>query len=172
MDLPYFRALARYNRWANGVLFEACTKLPQEEYFKTRLAFFKSIHGTLNHILLVDRIWLGRATAKPVPPLPLNQILYGDFLGLKVARAAKDDTIVNALDNMSEGEAAKEMTFTRSNGMTMSMEMRFMLGHMFNHATHHRGQVHDMLSQTALPPPSLDLFVYVLATKAGDAPGR
>jgi len=162
MDMPYFRTLARYNAWANGRLFEACAKLPQEEYFKPRRAFFKSIHGALNHILLVDRIWIGRAIGKPVPSLPLNQILYGDFAGLKVARAAEDDRIVNTLDKIDAAALAKEVAFTSSNGKHRIMKMPFLLGHLFNHATHHRGQVHDMLSQTDLPPPPLDLFVFLV----------
>lgn len=162
MDLPYFRTLARYNGWANRRLFEACSKLPQEEYFKTRPAFFKSIHGTLSHILLVDRIWIGRATGKPIPPLPLNQILYGDFPGLKVARAVADDRIVNSVDQIDAAALERIVTFTRSSGASAQLPMKYLLGHLFNHATHHRGQAHDMLSQTAQAPPELDLFIFLL----------
>jgi uncharacterized damage-inducible protein DinB len=162
MEMAYFRTLARYNRWANKRLLRSCAKLGHEEYFKPRQAFFKSIHGTLNHILLVDRIWIGRLTAKPAPSLPLDQILYGDFLGLKVARTAEDGVIVNAVGNLADADLARTVTFTRSNGEKRTLRTDLLLGHLFNHATHHRGQVHDMISQTKLPPPPLDLFIYLL----------
>src|SRR5689334_23382665 len=77
MPNRYFSTLARYNAWANRRLYDAVAMLPEAEYMKSRPAFFHSIHGTLNHILVGDRIWLARIEEKPPPKLAHDQILYG-----------------------------------------------------------------------------------------------
>src|SRR5258708_12689124 len=91
----YFLTLARYNAWANRRLYDACAALPEAEYMMPRPAFFGSIHGTLNHLLVGDRIWVARIEHKPNPKVTLDQILYGDLVALRVARQAEDDHLVN-----------------------------------------------------------------------------
>jgi Uncharacterized protein conserved in bacteria len=88
--LQHIRRFARYNRWANTRLYDACAKLSPEEYYAARPSFFGSIHATLNHILVADTIWFCRFTGKPTSHIKaLNQILHEDFAGLRAARAAK-----------------------------------------------------------------------------------
>jgi uncharacterized damage-inducible protein DinB len=65
MKLETITTMARYNRWMNERLYECCSRLPDEARKRDMGAFFKSIHGTLNHLLLADRVWLGRFTGKP-----------------------------------------------------------------------------------------------------------
>src|SRR5207237_5169236 len=84
----HFRSFAAYNTWANARLYDAVAHLGEAEYVKPRPAFFKSIHGTLNHLLVADRIWLGRLEHRDPGITALNQILYADLAGLKVARQA------------------------------------------------------------------------------------
>lgn len=171
MDLEYFRTLARYNRWANQILYAACGKLLEAEYLKPRAAFFGSIHGTLNHILVADRIWMGRFTGHEDGIRSLDQILYGEFAGLHVAREAEDAQIVNhadALDLPTLNSTLRYKTMSEPR-QSMAMPMRLTLGHFFNHQTHHRGQAHGLLSQTAVPPPALDLM-YFLREQAPAAP--
>lgn len=161
--LDYFRTFARYNRWANRRLYAACAELPEAEYMKPRQAFFGSLHGTLNHILVGDRLWMGRITGHDSGIKALDQMLYGDFTGLRVAREAEDAQIINVIDAMDEPTLNTTLRYRPiiGNGVT-TMPMRFVLAHMFNHGTHHRGQAHGLLSQTAVPPPPLDLIFYLI----------
>jgi uncharacterized damage-inducible protein DinB len=91
--IAHFRMLARYNRLANARLYGACAGLSEAELKRRRPAFFTSIHGTLNHILLGDRIWLARFEGRVVPSTGLDAILYEDFAGLGAARVAEDARI-------------------------------------------------------------------------------
>jgi len=77
-----FEVLARYNSWANARLYETSSRLPSDEYLKDRKAFFGSIHDTLNHLLVVDRLWLGRLEQRDSGITALNQTLYIDFNSL------------------------------------------------------------------------------------------
>jgi uncharacterized damage-inducible protein DinB len=160
--LDYFRTLARYNQWANRRLYAACAGLPEAEYMKPRAAFFGSLHGTLNHLLVGDRLWMGRITHHESGIKSLDQMLYGDFAGLRVAREAEDAQIINAVDAMDEPTLNTTLRYKALvDGQTMSMPMRMVLAHLFNHGTHHRGQAHGLLSQTAVAPPPLDLVFFL-----------
>lgn len=160
MHDPYFHDFARYNAWANKRLYEACGKLPEAEYMKPRQSFFGSIHATLNHLLVGDRIWLGRIERRPVK-LALNQVLYGDFTALAVARGAEDERLIRVVEAIDRTELDRPLDYLSTSGERFQTPLRQVLGHLFNHQTHHRGQVHDMLSQTAVPPPPLDLIFFL-----------
>lgn len=161
-DLDYFRTLARYNRWANRRLYAACAELHEADYLKPRPSFFGSIHATLNHILVGDRLWMGRITGHDAGIRSLDQILYGDFTGLRVAREAEDAQIINAVDGMDEPTLNTTLRYrTITDPQTLATPMRLVLGNFFNHQTHHRGQAHGLLSQTAVAPPPLDLLIYL-----------
>jgi uncharacterized damage-inducible protein DinB len=160
--LDYFRTLARYNQWANRRLYAACAELSEPEYMKPRAAFFGSLHGTLNHILVADRIWMGRIIGHDSGIKALDQMLYGDFAGLRVAREAEDAQIINVIDAMDLPTLNTTLRYKPlTDSSTMTMPMRFVLGHLFNHEAHHRGQAHGLLSQTSVPPPPLDLPYYL-----------
>lgn len=163
MELEYFRQLARYNQWANRRLYAACAKLPERLYLQARPSFFGSIHATLNHILVGDRVWMGRFTGHESGIHALDQILYPELAGLQVAREAEDAQIINfadALDLPTLNSTLRYKTLTEPRSSAAS-PMRMTLGHFFNHQTHHRGQVHALVSQTDVPPPALDLLYYV-----------
>jgi uncharacterized damage-inducible protein DinB len=167
MKADYFRTWARYNEWANRRLYDACAKLPEAEYMRPRAAFFGSIHGTLNHILVGDRLWFGRITGQEPGIKALDQILYGDFAGLRVARQAEDAHIINVVDAMDERTLNATLRFkTVVNPEMVAMPMHLALATTFNHQTHHRGQVHGLLSQTDVAPPPLDLILYWRETAA------
>jgi uncharacterized damage-inducible protein DinB len=161
MDPAHFRRLARYNRWANARLYAACAALPEAEYLKARPAFFKSLHGTLSHILVGDRLWLARFEGKPPPGHRLGDILYGDLIGLKVAREAEDARILQFTAALDPAALDRPLSYRNVAGETWRQPLDQLLTHFFNHQTHHRGQAHDQLSQTAVPPPDLD-FVYFM----------
>lgn len=161
MTLQYFRTLARYNEWANRRLYDACHALHEADYLKPRPSFFGSIHATLNHILVGDRLWIARFTGHDTKITSLDQILYGDFAGLRVAREAEDAQIVNFIDGLDLPTLNSTLRYKTSAGLEQVTPVRFVLGHLFNHQTHHRGQAHGLLSQTAVPPPSLDLIYFL-----------
>jgi uncharacterized damage-inducible protein DinB len=165
MKHDYFRMFARYNQWANRRLYAACATLPEVEYMKPRAAFFGSLHATLNHILVGDRIWMGRITGHPVADIrALNQILYGELTGLRVAREAEDAQIINMVDAMDEPTLNTTLRYKNMSGEPQQTPMRFVLAHVFNHQTHHRGQAHGLLSAAGASPPSLDLIYYLRET--------
>ena len=165
MDPAYFRVFADYNQWANGRLYDAVAKLPDAEYRKPRQSFFKSIHGTLNHLLVTDRIWLSRIEP-PQVAMPLNSILYEEFAALRTAREAEDRRIVALVGAMTAETLSGDLVYANSTGASFATPMVQVLGHLFNHQTHHRGQAHDQLSQTDIAPPELDLIYYLRRLKA------
>ncbi len=160
----HFRTLARYNAWANGRLLEACGALSRSEYAMPRRAFFGSIHGTLNHILLADRLWLGRLEGAEVAFDGLDQILCDGFAALLKARAAEDRRIIVFADRLSPDRLDEVVAYRSFAGETQKTPVRWVLTHMFNHATHHRGQIHDMLTQVPAEPPPLDLIDFLRQT--------
>ena len=161
----YFRTFARYNGWANARLYEACGRLTEAEYMKTRPAFFESIHGVLNHGLVGDRIFLSRFTGREPAVTALDQQLYGDLAGLRVARVAEDAQIVALVDGFSDDELVAGIRFNWRGQGGVEFPRHVTLGSMFNHATHHRGQAHDLISQTKLEPPPLDFGIYLMAER-------
>lgn len=149
--------MARYNRLANEILYDACGKLSDRDRKASRQAFFTSIHGTLNHIMVGDRIWLARFAGKTVPSSGLDDILYDAFDDLCAARAAEDTRIEAFAEALTEADLARTIRYRNHTGRTFEDPLPLLATHLFNHQTHHRGQVHDLLSQTEVPPPSLDL---------------
>src|SRR4029077_3712977 len=153
----HFQMLARYNRIANERPYSTCAQLNDAEYRKQRPGSFGSIHGLLNHILLGDRRWMGLfETGERVTP-PLNQILCDDFSGLRSARERDDARIESFFAGLETAFWSRSFAYTNNQGKDYVETAHVACSHLFNHQTHHRGQVHVMLSQTPVPPPSLDL---------------
>ena len=155
--IAHFQMLAQYNTLANSKIYDTCSLLPQEELNRIRPAFFKTIHGTLNHILIGDRIWLGRFAGEEVPSTGLDAILYPNFAELRQARIQEDARIEAFTKTITEDFLSQTITYRNNSGNIHTDPASLLLAHFFNHQTHHRGQIHDMLTQTELPPPSLDM---------------
>ncbi|HZB90144.1 MAG TPA: DinB family protein [Stellaceae bacterium] len=156
----YFDLLAAYNAWANGRLYDACAQLAQAELKAPRRAFFGSILGTLNHLLVGDRIWMSRLAGGTLV-MPLNKILFEDFAPLRAARQQQDKLLIDLVGGIPASRLDEPLSYQNTRGEAFETPRRLVLGHLFNHQTHHRGQVHDMLSQTPVPPPELDLIFFV-----------
>jgi uncharacterized damage-inducible protein DinB len=162
MMLQHLRRMARYNRWANQRLYAACRELPEEDYRRPRRAFFGSLHGTLNHILVGDRLWLARIESRPAPALKLDDQPCATLDELASARAAEDARMIELVDGYQEDEVGRTISYrrvTRPDAVTTPLHLCWL--HLFNHQTHHRGQAHDQLSQTTVPPPPLDLIYFL-----------
>lgn len=166
MMLAHLRRMARYNRWANARLYDACAELAEDEYQKPRQAFFGSLHGTLCHLLVTDWIWMDRIEAKPSRGLELDHRPFAGFAELRPAREAQDAHIVAFADRLDDAMVAADVVYRRvtAGGGDMRTPLHLCLLHMFNHETHHRGQAHDQLTQTPVPPPPLDLLFYLRET--------
>jgi uncharacterized damage-inducible protein DinB len=157
----HYRMFGRYNRWANGRLFAAAAGLSVEQYRADRGAFFKSVHGTLNHLLATDRIWMQRFTGEGEAPIRLDAILFERFAELGVAREAEDRRIVDFVDGLDDARIAQTIKYRRvSSPEQFEQQMAPALAHWFNHQTHHRGQVHGMLTGLVGEAPELDLLIF------------
>jgi uncharacterized damage-inducible protein DinB len=109
--LARYRMFAGYNAWCNGRLYAAAAKLSDADYRADRGAFFRSVHGTLNHLLVGDRIWMARFTGTGDVPKSLDAILYDDFASLRTARDTEDAKINRYIDALSERDLAGTIRF-------------------------------------------------------------
>ncbi len=160
IDPAYVRRMARYNRWQNANLYGVADALPEEERRRERGAFFGSVHKTLSHLLCGDRIWMSRFTdvQKPEGGIPGSVSLYQDWDLLKRERAAFDETMIAWADGLDTSWLADDLTYYSGGAKRDITRPKWLLvTHMFNHQTHHRGQVHCMLTQAGGRPHDTDL---------------
>lgn len=167
--LEQYRALARYNRWMNRKLYAAVAALDAQEQKRDRGAFFGSISGTLNHILLADRAWLGRFTSdperfgsrdlagQPIVITSLAQILYDEFRELERERERTDEDLLAWTYSLDEQALDSMLEYKTSRGEMKRQVLWWAVGHLFNHQTHHRGQVTTLLTQAGIDPGATDL---------------
>jgi uncharacterized damage-inducible protein DinB len=162
ISTEYFQSLARYNKWTNARLYQACESLPDNEYFEKRKSFFNSIHGTLNHILIADRIWLSRIEGTETPHRDLDEQPYDSLEELKRYRMEEDDRIINLVETFTTERIGSDIEYVRISEPLKKIctPLWQVLAHFFNHQTHHRGQAHDQLNQTDVAPPPLDLLFF------------
>jgi len=166
--LTHYRMFGGYNAWANARLYDAAATLTDEQYRADRGAFFKSVHGTLNHLLATDRIWMQRFTGTGTAPDRLDAILCDTLDELRPAREAEDRRIVAYVDSLDDTRIAGSIRYRRvSTPEVFEQALAPALAHWFNHQTHHRGQVHAVLTGLVGQAPELDLlFFQRLAAKS------
>ena len=158
----HFVSFARYNAWANARLYDACAALPDADYHaESPAAFFGSLHGTLNHILVGDRAWMRRMTGEGDAPDSLDAQLCATLNELRAARAAEDGRIQTFVDGLDEAGLARTVSYHSMTGGADARPLAELLGHLFNHQTHHRGQAHALLSHVGAEPPPLDMIYYL-----------
>jgi uncharacterized damage-inducible protein DinB len=178
MTPEVIRAMARYNHWMNEKVYASAALLSDEEYKRDRGAFFKSIHGTLNHLLVADRIWLGRLHGV-VPPdgllaigvRTLDQELFADFAELRAERQRTDQAIdawATTFTAQSFGEPLRYV----SGGRQREYPLWWVVMHLFNHQTHHRGQITTLLLQAGQDPGSTDLLAMLMEEDKAGADAR
>ena len=157
----YISAMAEYNRWQNENLYGAADQLADAARKAPRGAWFGSIHGTLNHLLWADQIWMSRfaGTPKPrVPSIPESVGMYESWDELKHERIVFDQVIADWATQLDpvwlEGDL---VWFSGALGREVTKPKSLLVAHLFNHQTHHRGQVHCMLTQAGATPGTTDL---------------
>ena len=161
---PHFQTFAAYNRWANQRLYAIVSRVTDHDYRRDLGAFFGSLHGTLNHILVGDRAWLRRLTGEGPAPASLDEILYEDFSALRAAREAEDKRIVGFVDGLDDAALSRIVAYASMSGERHQQPVAQILAHVFNHQTHHRGQTHSLLTQLGHAAPALDLIYYLRQT--------
>jgi uncharacterized damage-inducible protein DinB len=157
----HYQMFGHYNAWANGRLYAAAALLSTEQYRADRGVFFKSVHGTLNHLLATDRIWMQRFTGEGDAPDRLDAILFETFEALRAAREAEDGRIISYVNGLTDDRIAGTIKYRRvSSPEQFEQQLAPALAHWFNHQTHHRGQVHGLLTGLTGQAPELDLLFF------------
>ena len=159
--IAHYRALADYNAWANARLYAAAAGLSAADFRADRGAFFKSVQGTLNHLLVTDRIWMRRFTGEGTAPDRLDVVLFDALADLKEAREREDRRIVAFVGGLGDDGLKGMVRYARASvAETYEQALAPALDHLFNHQTHHRGQVHAILTGLTGSAPSLDLLMF------------
>ena len=171
--LEHIGLLARYNQWMNDKLYRTASQLSPEQLAQDRAAFFGSILGTLNHLLVGDIIWLQRLATHPAahasldpvrkmePPAALNQVLYRDLSALFDARKQLDTTIIAWVGELTHADLDHILTYRNTKGDPKRKLFGSLVLHLFNHQTHHRGQATTLLSQAGLDVGVTDLLALI-----------
>lgn len=156
-DRTYYETMADYNHWMNQKLYAICAKIPDEKRKQDLGAFFKSIHGTLNHILAGDRIWMGRFINQPFTG-KVSQELYSNFEALRKERELTDLQIIQWAKDLSDDWLNGPFKYTSGiDKKTRILPCWLLATHLFNHQIHHRGQLTTLLSQLGYDPGITDL---------------
>jgi uncharacterized damage-inducible protein DinB len=154
----YCRMMARYGHWMNERLYAALADVPDAERKRDRGAFFGSMHGTLNHLLWGDRMWLGRFIGTPCTAPAFGADMYDDFAQLRHARDDTDRDLADWAGNVTPSWLAAPLVYTsRVDGRTRELPAAVAAIHLFNHGTHHRGQLTTLMKQAGLDPGVTDL---------------
>lgn len=154
----YCKTMTAYNRWLNERLYPLCASLSDEERKRDRGAFFKSIHGTLDHIWWADAAWLGRFMQRQFPRAKLGELNFPEFAALMKARVEMDLLITDWAAQVDERWLGEPYTWTSGiDGKARTMPSWICVVQMFNHQTHHRGQLTTLLAQMGLDFGATDL---------------
>ena len=164
--IAYFSQLARYNVWATARLLDAVAPVGEDECRRDVGLFFKSIHGTLNHLLVAEQLWFARFAEGLSLRLALSAELEADRQALDARLRAGSTRWAPLIATFSEGRFAGTLDYTTTKGLAASLPFAATLAHVFNHGTHHRGQITAALTALGQPGPELD-WVYLLQQEQG-----
>lgn len=167
--------MARYNQWMNARLYEVASQLAPAQLAEPRGAFFGSILGTLNHLLVADLVWLHRFAVLPGSgaalqgladfprPSRLDAPLAADLAGLRSLRGALDALILDWVAVLEPAHMELPLAYANLAGVPARRPFGALLQHFFNHQTHHRGQATTLLSQCGLDVGVTDLLALIPA---------
>jgi uncharacterized damage-inducible protein DinB len=154
----YCLMMARYNRWMNERLYALLAEMDDDARKRDRDAFFRSIHGTLNHLLWGDRMWLGRFIDEPCTVPAFGIDMFADFTELRRERDATDQQMLNWADAVTADWLLSTLTYTsKVDGRTRALSAAIATIHLFNHGSHHRGQLTTLMKQAGRDPGVTDL---------------
>ncbi|MET1415828.1 DinB family protein [Roseibium sp. HPY-6] len=150
-DPVLFQRMAKYNAWMTEKAYVAAGKMSDEDRKADQGAFFKSVHSTLNHILFADRVWMSRFSETSYATNGMGVDIYDAFPELRSAHLEMSRDILAFADQLTPDWLDQNMTWTRSTDGVSRQRPRWLLVlHMFNHQTHHRGQLSTLLTQAGI----------------------
>lgn len=170
MRKPMFQLFASYNQNLNQAMIQAMKQLDTDSLLKNQHAFFGSILGTMNHLMVGDLIWLNRfnqffnfkslqALANFPKPTALNTLLFDNLTAYAAARTELDNSIIALIEEVTESQLQQPMTYRNTKEETFNREFGLLLSHFFNHQTHHRGQVTTLLFQQGVDIGMTDFLI-------------
>jgi len=163
ISADYVSVMARYNAWQNKQIMGAVDVMDEEALYRDHGAFFGSIMHTLNHLLWGDTLWMNRFSAAfepPSVPAAEHTAYTPSSAAWQTARAELDARIIDWSQTVSSADLAGDLTWTSAmEGTTMRQPMALCVATVFNHQTHHRGQVHAMLTASGVAAPVSDLVL-------------
>jgi len=146
-----FQRLAAYNSWMTDKAYDAADKMSDQERKQDRGAFFKSVHSTLNHILFADRVWMRRFTDRSYDVKGMGVDLFEEYAELRAAHMSMCADIETFTGQLTDDWLGEDMNWTRSTDGVSRVRPRWLLVmHMFNHQTHHRGQLSTLFTQSGI----------------------
>lgn len=157
----HLQLLADYHVWAFETLYEALLPLDDERYRADCGLFFHSVHGSLNHLLVADSVWFGRVIGQPFAVSGLDAELESDRAALEDRLCAHAARWGAWMKDTSAAELAAPLIYSNMSGTRFEQETATLLLHVFNHATHHRGQVSAAITAFGLVAPEMDLIWYL-----------
>jgi len=160
----YLTLRAEHNQWVNARLYDVAAKLSEADYLADRGAFFGSVHNTLNHIVTTDMIWMNRIDGTGEVPSGLDAVLFDTLAATRDAREALDARMIAAVAAMDDAALQEPIRFKARNGDDVAIPTNLMVANLCNHETHHRGQVHALLTGLGQEVPPLDFFPFLMAT--------
>ncbi len=153
--------MSRFSAWAYGRVYDSCATLSDDDYRLDRGVFFGSVHNTLNHLLLVDRLWMARIKGGSVEIDGLGDILFDNFTDLRAAQETQSAEIAAMIAGLDEAQFSDIISFSRADGSSGKPALGEILITVFNHQTHHRGQVSAMLTQAGATYEALDVMYFL-----------
>jgi uncharacterized damage-inducible protein DinB len=156
--------MASYNAVMNGRLYDAAGRLTEDARKQDRGAFWGSIHGTLCHLVWADQVWMSRLDGwdKPTVPSSASATFIDDFAVLRAERERMDARLTRFAEGVTEAWLAGDLTwFSGAAGRELTAPRDFLLMHLFNHQTHHRGQAHALVTAAGEGTGDTDLFLLV-----------
>jgi uncharacterized damage-inducible protein DinB len=154
----HYQLMAEYNCWMNQKLYSVCSAIPDEQRKQDLGAFFQSIHGTLNHLLYGDKAWMGRFTNMPFSVTRIGQEIYADFEELRIEREKTDQQILEWSMSLNPAYLSQPFEYISNvDGQRRVLPTWILVTHMFNHQTHHRGQVTTLIKQIGYEPGVTDI---------------
>lgn len=158
----YFLTLANYHRWAYKRLADCLRPLDDENYRADHGLFFKSIHRTLNHLLLVDRLWFARFHGRTLATTDLAEELVKERD--RLVRELDDQArhIIEFVTHLPEERLQENLRYRNTKGEELEFAFAPLLAHVFNHGTHHRGQISAAMTRLGLDAPVLDVPYFLI----------
>lgn len=172
-SIEHIRLLADYNRWMNEKIYAAAERLTPEAVWADRGAFFGSIGGTLEHLVVGDTIWLKRFAAHPAArstlagvvaladPKGLADVQFGELGLLRARRRLLDEAMIAWAAGLSDRDLDAPLSYRNTKGVAATRSHGLLIQHLFNHQAHHRGQVTTLLSQAGEDVGETDLLALI-----------